>query len=61
MIWKFSMPVKSFSATLSMLTCVMVKMKVRTVRPSEIEIGMPVSMSAKRRAKMKTAFIWDRP
>jgi hypothetical protein len=61
MIWKFSMPVKSFNATLSMLTWVMVKMKVSTVSPSEIEIGMPVSMRAKRRAKMKMAFIWDRP
>ena len=46
MISKLSMPVNSFSATDSVGTLVMVKMKVSTVMPSAIEIGMPVSISA---------------
>ena len=57
MISKFSMPVKSFKPTASIGTWVMVNRKVRTVRPSAIEIGMPVSMSATRRPKMMAAFI----
>ena len=52
MISKLSMPVNSFSATDSVGTLVMVKMKVSTVMPSAIEIGMPVSISAISSAKM---------
>ena len=48
MISNFSMPVKSFSATDSSGTCVIVNRKVSTVRPSAIEIGMPVSISARQ-------------
>ena len=44
MISKFSMPVNSFKPTASIGTCVMVNRKVSTVRPSAIEIGMPVSI-----------------
>jgi hypothetical protein len=46
MISNFSMPVNSFSATESSGTVVSVNKKVSTVRPSEIEIGMPVIISA---------------
>src|SRR5574337_914991 len=42
MISNFSMPVKSFRATDSMGTWVMANRKVSTVRPREMEIGMPV-------------------
>ena len=52
MISKLSMPVNSFSATDSVGTLVIVKMKVRTVMPSAIEIGMPVSINAISREKM---------
>ncbi len=57
MISKLSMPVNSFSATDSVGTLVIVKMKVSTVMPSAIEIGMPVSISAISRAKMISALI----
>ena len=52
MISKLSMPVNSFSATDSVGTLVIVKMKVRTVMPSAIEIGMPVSINAISSEKM---------
>ncbi len=52
MISKFSMPVNSFSATASIGTFVIVNRKVSTVRPSAIEIGMPVSISTISRPKM---------
>ena len=45
MISNFSMPVNSFRATDSIGTLVSVNRKVSTVRPSAIEIGMPVSIS----------------
>ena len=51
MISNFSMPVKSFSATDSIGTWVIMKTNVSTVRPSEIEIGMPVSIRAISRPK----------
>ena len=57
MISNRSMPVNSFSATDSIGTWVMVKTKVNTVRPSAIEIGMPVSMSAISRPKMMAEVI----
>ena len=52
MISNFSMPVNSFSATDSIGTWVRKNRNVSTVRPSEIEIGMPVSISATSSAKM---------
>ena len=52
MISNFSMPVKSFSATESIGTSVSVNRKVSTVRPSAIEIGMPVSISATSSTKI---------
>ena len=55
MISKLSMPVNSFSATDSVGTLVIVKMKVSTVMPSAIEIGMPVSISAISSPKMISA------
>ena len=61
MISNFSMPVKSFRATDSSGTSVIVNRKVSTVRPSEIEIGMPVSMRTANRPKMTRAFICCRP
>jgi hypothetical protein len=57
MISNFSMPVNSFSATDSSGTWVNMNRKVRTVRPSEIEIGMPVSIRTSSRTKMMVAFI----
>jgi len=57
MISNFSMPVNSLSATDSIGTCVIVKRKVSTVRPSEIEIGMPVSIKASSKPKMMSALI----
>ena len=60
MISKRSMPVNSFSATDSIGTWVMVNTKVNTVRPSAIEIGMPVSMSAMSRPKMIAEVIAQR-
>src|SRR6185312_376166 len=55
MISNFSMPVKSFSATDSIGTVVIVKRYVSTVRPSEIETGIPVSMRPMSRQKMIAA------
>jgi len=57
MISNFSMPVNSLSATDSSGTCVKPKMKVITVRPSAMEIGMPVSMSTTSRPKMMRPFM----
>ena len=57
MISKFSIPVNSFKPTASIGTWVIVNRKVRTVRPSAIEIGMPVSMSATSRPKIRAAFM----
>ena len=57
MISNFSIPVNSFRATDSSGTCVIVNRKVNTVRPSEIEIGMPVSISTAKRPKITRAFI----
>ena len=54
MISNFSMPVNSFSATASIGTSVIVKMKISTVRPSAIEIGMPVVIIEMSRTKMMT-------
>ena len=45
MISNFSIPVNSLSATDSIGTWVMVNKKFSTVRPSEMEIGMPVSVT----------------
>jgi len=53
MISKRSMPVNSFSATACRGTSVIVNRKASTVRPSAMEIGMPVSMSAMSRPKMR--------
>ena len=57
MISNLSMPVKSFSATDSIGTWVMVNTKVNTVRPNAMEIGMPVSMSAISKPKRITELI----
>ena len=57
MISNFSMPVNSLSATDSSGTSVIVNRKVSTVRPSEMEMGIPVSMSTVRMPKMISAFI----
>jgi hypothetical protein len=54
MISNFSMPVNSLSATASIGTSVMVKMKISTVRPSAIEIGMPVVIIEISSTKMMT-------
>ncbi len=59
MISNFSMPVNSFRPTASIGTCVMVNRNVSTVRPSAIEIGIPVSISATRMAKMIPALPSD--
>ena len=53
MISKLSIPLNNFNATASIGTCVIVYMKVSTVSPSAIETGMPVSISAISRPKMK--------
>ena len=55
MISKLSMPVKSFIETASIGTAVNVNRKVITVRPSAIETGTPVSISAISSAKMVAA------
>ncbi len=61
MISNFSMPVKSFRATASSGTWVMVKRKVSTVRPSAMEIGIPVSMRTSSSPKMMTALMIGHP
>ena len=55
MISNFSIPVNSFSATLSIGTSVIVNRNVSTVSPSEIEIGIPVSIRAISSPKMNAA------
>ncbi len=55
MIVKLSRPVNSLRPTLSIGTCVMVTRNDSTVRPSAMEIGMPVSISATSRPKMMAA------
>ncbi len=57
MIPKFSMPVKSFSATDSIGTVVIVNRYVRTVSPSEIDTGMPVSIRAISSPNISAAFM----
>ena len=57
MISKLSRPVKSLSATDCSGTLVKPKMKVSTVRPSAIEIGIPVAMSRMSRPKMIRPFM----
>ena len=61
MISKLSIPLNNFSATASIGTCVIVYMKVSTVSPSAIETGMPVSISAISRPKMKAELIRRAP
>ena len=61
MISNRSMPVNSLSATDSIGTVVIVNRYVSTVRPSEIEIGIPVSMRPKSSAKMIQAFAMSTP
>src|SRR5450631_3847945 len=57
MIPKLSSPLKSLRPTVSIGTCVIVNRKVSTVRPSEIEIGMPVSIKANSSTKIISALI----
>jgi hypothetical protein len=57
MMPKLSSPENSLSPTLSIGTSVMVNRKVSTVRPSEIEIGMPVSIRANSSPKIRAALI----
>ena len=61
MISNFSMPVNSFSATDSIGTVVIANRYVSTVRPSEIEIGIPVSIRPNSSAKMIHAFAIGTP
>ena len=61
MIPKLSRPLNSLRPTLSIGTCVIVNRKVSTVRPSEIEIGMPVSIKANRMTKISSALIASPP
>ena len=49
---KRSMPVNSLSATDVIGTVVIVKRYVSTVRPSEMETGMPVSINPNSSRKM---------
>ena len=58
MISNFSIPVNNFKATDSIGTSVRKNKKDSTVKPSEMEIGMPVSMSTTKRPKIIMAFIW---
>src|SRR5574343_708565 len=58
MISNFSIPVNSLRATDSSGTCVSVKRKLSTVRPSAIEIGMPVNMRTSRMPKIIKVLIW---
>src|SRR5437762_10117330 len=52
MISNFSMPVNNFNATDWIGTSVIVNRYVSTVRPSEIEIGIPVNISPNSSPKM---------
>ena len=61
MISNRSMPVNSLSATDSIGTWVIVNRNVSTVRPSEIDTGMPVSISANSRTKMIHALLTSTP
>ncbi len=61
MISNRSMPVNSFKATDSIGTVVIVNRYVSTVRPSEIEIGMPVSIRPISREKMIHALLTSTP
>ena len=61
MISNFSMPVNSFNATASTGTLVKVNRKVSTVRPSEMEMGMPVSIRVSNRQKMMRVFMVGLP
>src|SRR6185295_18292490 len=61
MISNFSMPVKSLSATDSIGTVVIVNRYVSTVSPSEIEIGIPVSIRPNSSEKMIHAFAIGTP
>ena len=61
MISNFSMPVNSFKATASIGTEVMVNRKVNTVKPSAIEMGMPVSIKISKRVKMTNALMVSAP
>ena len=61
MISNFSIPVNSLSATDSIGTWVRTNRNERTVRPREIEIGMPVSISTTNSVKMRMVFMADRP
>ena len=61
MISNRSMPVKSLSATDSIGTVVIVNRYVSTVRPSEIEIGIPVSIRPISSAKMIHALLSGMP
>ena len=55
MISKLSRPVNSLSATDSVGTSVSVNMKVSTVRPSAMDTGMPVNISASSSANRISA------
>src|SRR6266567_338385 len=61
MISNFSMPVKSFNATDWIGTEVIANRYVSTVSPSEIEIGMPVSIRPNSSAKMIQALATSAP
>ena len=57
MISNFSMPVNSLSATEAIGTSVSANRKLKTVRPSAMEMGMPVSISTSSKTKIISALI----
>ncbi len=57
MMPKLSRPENNFNPTLSIGTSVIVNRNVSTVSPSEIEIGMPVSIRANSSPKISAALI----
>ena len=57
MIGKLLSPSNSFNPTLAIGTSLRKKKKLMTVRPSAIEIGMPVSISTTSSEKMMSALI----
>ena len=61
MISNFSIPVNNLRATDSNGTWVMVNKKLNTVKPREIEMGMPVSMSTVKIMNIIKAFMTDLP
>ena len=61
MMPKLSSPENNFSPTLSIGTSVIVNRNVSTVRPSEIEIGIPVSIRANSSPKIRAALITPLP